>query len=81
MTATLYENAGGGSQLGTPHTFTNVSAVNGLFTITPDFGNAPCIGTATRYLKLTLTTPNSGPTTLSPRQPLTAAPAALSLVG
>ncbi|MBU1879111.1 MAG: hypothetical protein KJ734_09175, partial [Chloroflexi bacterium] len=67
-------------QIGTTQTKTNVPVSAGLFTVTLDFGADAFTGDA-RWLRIAVRCPaGSGSyATLSPRQPLTAAPYALSL--
>jgi len=75
---TLYDAASGGTSLGT-QTKTGVSVTNGLFTIPDlDFGAGAFQGDA-RWLQIAVRCPaGSGSyTTLTPRQPLTAAPYSL----
>jgi hypothetical protein len=75
---TLYPAASGGAVVAGPVTLTNVSVVNGLFTVQLDFGSAAYAGDA-RWLEIQVTTPsgNASYVTLSPRQALTATPYAL----
>ncbi len=79
----LWDAAGGGTQIGATQTRTNVAVSNGYFTIPDlDFGSAAFQGDA-RWLAIAVRCPaGSGSyTTLSPRQALTAAPYALALPG
>jgi hypothetical protein len=83
----LWDDAGtgepptGGTQIGLTQTVTNVTVVDGLFTVQLDFGVMAFNGDA-RWLQIAVRSPHdpgdTAPyTTLSPRQPLTAAPYAL----
>ncbi|MCB0179737.1 MAG: hypothetical protein KDI62_16005 [Anaerolineae bacterium] len=78
----LFDAAGGGSQVGSTQTVTNVNVSGGLFTAQLNgggqFGSTAFNGEA-RWLQIAARCPaGSGNfTTLSPRQPLTAAPYAL----
>ncbi len=73
----LFDAATLGNQVGNPVTLNGVAVSNGLFTVTlnggDEFGSDAFIGSA-RWLQISV---NGTP--LSPRQPLTAAPAALTL--
>ncbi len=75
---TLWDAESGGDQIGWPVSLRQVDVVNGLFTVQLDFGGSAFEGDA-RWLEITVTYPSGSgiPTTLSPRQPLTAAPYAL----
>lgn len=79
-------DTGSGAQIGTTQLVTNVPVTNGLFTTTlnaaNEFGPFPFDG-ATKYLQIAVINPSgSGSTvTLSPRQPIGAAPSAKSLDG
>ncbi|MFQ5805247.1 MAG: hypothetical protein ACE5I3_02215 [Phycisphaerae bacterium] len=74
----LWDAESGGNQIGWPATVREVNVVNGLFTVQLDFGSSAFEGDAC-WLEITVTYPSGSgvPTTLSPRQPLTAAPYAL----
>ena len=76
----LYDALIGPAPVGTPTTITlaPVSVVNGLFTVTLDFGGAAFAGNA-RWLEIAVRPSGSllAYTVLSPRQPLTPAPYAL----
>lgn len=74
----LWDAATSGSQVGTTQTRTGVQVSNGLFTIPDlDFGAGAFQGDA-RWLQIAVKcTGDSSYVTLSPRQPLTAAPYAL----
>ena len=69
-----------GAQVGGIQPVNGVSVVNGRFAVQLDFGGSAFAGDA-RYLQIAVRCPaGSGAfTTLAPRQPLTAAPYALSL--
>ena len=72
MAFRLYDQASGGSQIGSPIT-TTVPITNGLFTVALDFGSTPFAGEA-RWLGITVRcTADSAYIDLS-RQALTAAP-------
>ena len=75
----LFDAAGGGSQVGGTVTHEGVELVDGLFTARLDFGGVHD-GNA-RWLEVAVRCPagSGGYVTLSPRQELTGAPAALSL--
>ncbi|HEY77131.1 MAG TPA: hypothetical protein G4O00_13315 [Thermoflexia bacterium] len=74
----LYDADGGGTQIGTTETKTNVQVNDGLFTVQLDFGSGAFQGDA-RWLEIAVRCPaGSGTyTTLTPRQALTAVPYAL----
>ena len=77
----LWDAASGGARIGAMQTKAGVNVVGGLFTISDlDFGGTAFTGDA-RWLETAVRCPaGSGAyTTLSPRQPLTAVPYALSL--
>lgn len=75
---TLFDALAGGTPMGATIPINNVAVVNGLFTVTLDFGTAAFDGDQ-RYLEIAVRSPaGTGDfTTLSPRQPLTAVPYAL----
>ncbi len=74
----LYDDASGGSAVGSAVTLEDVAVVDGLFTVRLDFGGAAFGGEA-RWLEVAVRPGSStgAYTTLTPRQPLTAAPYAL----
>src|SRR5262245_24236974 len=75
----LYDALAAGSQVGSPITITNQTVTEGLFTVQLDFGPSVFWGEA-RWLEIAARVSGGGSfTTLSPRQPLTAAPYALGL--
>jgi len=77
----LWDAAGGGAQIGAMVPANAVNVASGLFTVNLDFGAAAFSGNA-RWLQLAVRDPVSHAfTTLSPRQPLTAAPYALYALG
>ena len=78
----LYDDADTGAQVGDTVTKGDVAVSDGLFTVELDFGSGVFIGEA-RYLEIGVRPGSSSGayTTLSPRQPITAAPFALSLPG
>ena len=75
---TIYDSSANGNQVGNLLTNTATAVSNGLFTVTLDFGNQfPGAG---RWLEIGVRTNGSASayTTLSPRQPLTPAPYAIT---
>lgn len=80
MTFAVYDAALGGNQIAGPITNSAVAVSNGLFTVTLDFG--PGVFTGTNYwVQMTVSTNGAGNfATLAPRQQLTPAPYAISLV-
>lgn len=76
---TLFDALTGGNQVGTPVTLSNQTVTNGLFTVTLDFGAATFRGDA-RFLQIEVQRNGGGFVLLSPRQPLTPAPYAMSLM-
>ena len=78
----LFDAVTDGSQIGSKLSQDNVGIVNGLFTISLDFGADAFNGEA-RWLEVAVRSPaGSGAfTTLTPRQPLTVAPYALQTRG
>ncbi len=77
---TLYDAASGGNAAGGPITLLNQTVTDGLFTVQLDFGSSANQGSA-RWLGIAVRQAGGGTyTTLSPRQPLTAAPYAMSLM-
>ena len=77
---TLYDALTGGTQVGSSLTHSNQTVSDGLFTVTLDFGAGAFQGSA-RWIEIAVRTAG-GPsfTALSPRQALTAAPYAVSLM-
>lgn len=77
VTFTLFSVANGAGQIGSPQTSLATPVSNGLFTVTLDFGaNFPGAG---RWLELAVRTNGGGVyTVLAPRQPITAAPYAIT---
>ncbi len=77
LIVTLFNAQTGGSAVGTANNFNNIAVANGLFTAVLDFGGGAVAGDA-RWVEIAVRSPaGSGAfTTLSPRQPLTAAPVA-----
>jgi hypothetical protein len=75
---TLWDAIAGGNQIGAMIPVNGKSVVNGLFTVTLDFGAGAFAGDA-RWLEIAVRSPSgSGSyTTLSPRQSVTAAPYAV----
>lgn len=71
----LWDALSGGAQVGTTLGQSNVAVSEGLFTVQLDFGATAFIGGA-RWLEVAVRCPAGGGsyTTLTPRQPLTAAP-------
>lgn len=76
---TLFNAPAGGSQVGTPLTLPGQTITNGLFTVTLDFGSAAFQGDA-RFMQIEVQHNGGGFILLSPRQPLTPAPYAMSLM-
>lgn len=78
----LWDAGNGGNQVGPNAWVREVDVVDGLFTVQIDFGSDVFDGEA-RWLQITVTYPSGSgtPTTLSPRQPLTAMPYALQARG
>ncbi len=76
MQFSLWDAASGGNQLGGTLTVSPVGVTNGLFSVALDFGNQ--FTGANRWLEIALRTNLLGFTTLSPRQPLTATPYAIT---
>ena len=78
MTFRLYDDPAAGNVIGSPIT-TTLSVNNGLFTVGLNFGNNAFQGAA-RWLDIRVRCPAGGGsyTTLTPRQPITAAPYALA---
>jgi hypothetical protein len=77
---TLYDAPSGGNQVGTPILVSSQTITEGLFTVQLDFGPSAFQGSA-RWLQIGVQPSGGGAfTTLSPRQALTAAPYALSLM-
>jgi hypothetical protein len=80
FTFKLFDALAGGIQAGPTLTVTNQTVTNGLFTVTLDFGTIPLRGQA-RWLEIGVRPAGvGGYTTLAPRQPLTPAPYAMSLM-
>jgi hypothetical protein len=79
---TLWDAGEAGNQIGSVVAENEAQVVDGLFTVDLDFGNDAFNGDA-RWLEIAVRSPaGSGTfTTLSPRQPLTAAPYALKVSG
>ncbi len=76
----LFDLSTGGSQVGLTQTKNNTPLESGIFTVQLDFGSSAFPGDA-RWLDIAVCCPTGGCswTALAPRQPLTAAPYALSL--
>jgi hypothetical protein len=74
----LYDAATGGNLASAPITLTNQTVSSGLFTASLDFGQSVFYGDG-RWLQIAIRSSGGGSfTTLSPRQPITPAPFALS---
>jgi hypothetical protein len=74
---TVYDALTGGSAVGGPLTNTSTAVSNGVFTVVLDFGTV--FPGANRWLEIAArTNGNGGFSVLSPRQPLTAAPYAVT---
>ncbi len=80
LTMTLWDRATEGNSIGLPDLRENVEVVNGLFSVQLDFGGESFNGNA-RWLQIVVRTSDGTSATLSPRQPLTAAPYALQTRG
>lgn len=77
----LFSAATAGTQIGATQAVPDVPIVDGLFTVTLDFGAGPLNGDA-RWLEIAVRRLDSDPyTTLSPRQPLAGTPYALQTRG
>lgn len=75
----LYDALSGGTQVGSTFTQLNQTVTDGLFTVQLDFG-ANAFGGDARWLEIAVRSAGGGSyTTLTPRQPLTAVPYAMSL--
>jgi hypothetical protein len=78
MRFTLYSFATGGNQVTATLTNTNVSVVNGVFTVELNFPEPDAFGGNFRFLEIEVKkATDAGYTKLSPRQPLTSAPYAI----
>ncbi|MCX7858880.1 MAG: hypothetical protein N2385_02215 [Chloroflexus sp.] len=76
----LFNDATAGSQVGSTISLSNVSVVNGVFTVQLDFGNL--FWQQQTHLEVRVRSSGAGSfTTLTPRQPVTAAPVASALPG
>lgn len=76
----MFDSATVGNQLGATVALNGVNVVNGVFTVQLDFGNP--FWQQQTYLEVRVRQSGDGSfTTLTPRQPLTAAPVARSLPG
>lgn len=78
----LYDAANGGTLIGSAITKSNMSVTDGLFDAELDFGGAGLDGSG-RWLEIEVRSPAGGGsfTTLTPRQPLTAAPFSMQTRG
>lgn len=77
----VFNNAGGGTQVGSTVTVDNVSITTGIFTVQLNFGETVFTGEE-RWLEIAVKADASGIyTTLTPRQQITPAPMALALPG
>lgn len=78
----LFNAESGGTQVGTTLSITDVGVVDGLFTIPLDFGPAAFNGEA-RWIQVAVRSPagSGNYATLTPRQPIVAAPYALKTRG
>lgn len=76
----LFDAASGGSQIGATVTVNGVAVSNGIFTVSLDFGNP--FWQQQTYLEVRVRPSGGGGfTTLTPRQPVSAAPVASALPG
>ena len=74
LTLELWDSETGGTQLGPTNNLNSIAIDEGLFTVQLDFG-ATAFGGTNRWLEVAVQcTGDLGPTTLVPRQELTAAP-------
>lgn len=78
FTFRLYDAVNGGNQVGPTVNQSNVTIGQGYFSTELDFGSTAITGMAARWLQIAVNC-GSGEVALSPRQPLTPAPHALSL--
>jgi len=78
----LFDALQGGAQIGTTLSHDNVALINGLFTLSLDFGASAFNGEA-RWLEISVRMPagSGGFTTLAPRQALSAVPFSLKTRG
>ena len=79
LTFSLYDAPANGLQIGPTLTNTGVIVSNGLFTAALDFGAAAFSGDA-RWLELSVRSGTNDFTLLTPRQPIAAAPYAISAI-
>src|SRR6266850_1035809 len=78
LTLSLYDSLSAGAQVGNAATNTTVAVTNGLFSVSVDFGASAFNGQA-RWMEIAVRKDTNSPyTVLAPRQPVTAAPYALS---
>lgn len=77
---TLWDAAAGGSQIGGLLSRNNVNVSNGVFTVSLDFGSSAFATGQERYLQIEVRNPAGGGafTTLTPRQPVSATPYAVT---
>jgi hypothetical protein len=73
----LYDTATGSGQIGTTQSLAGVQVVNGIFTVSLDFGAGTFPGSS-RFLEIRIKLPaDAAYTTLTPRQAITSAPIAI----
>src|SRR5437899_891184 len=75
---TIFDAASSGSSVAGPVTNSNTTISNGLFSVTNDFGFSPFANGAPRWMEMAIRTNGATTfTTLTERQPITAAPYAI----
>ncbi|MBS1792551.1 MAG: tail fiber domain-containing protein [Acidobacteria bacterium] len=79
FTFRLYDNSAGGAQIGSDIVLNDVNVVNGIFTVSLDFGSPAFANGLPRFLEIAV---RNGPSTgaftlLNPRQPVSSAPYAI----
>src|SRR5262249_2091632 len=79
---TLWDASTSGNQIGSPVTVQNTAVVDGIFTVTLDFG-ASAFNGGNRFLEISVKPTGSPalPTLLSPRQQVLSAPYAIKSLG
>src|SRR5262252_1025078 len=82
FTLTLWDAPANGNQVGSPQSLQSIAVVDGIFTVTLDFG-AGALNGANRFLEISVK-PNGSPappTLLSPRQQILSTPYAIKSLG